>query len=166
VCRQQQTNPEAAQRPGVQLPRARGIRRLQKPTDLAREAVGWNFYDCEPSLLTREPHTLSAPVPALVYFLLGQLVAQTGTRTGELHPVLEYRSLSHKTSSLAAARLGGADPDQKACTVTVIGQVDRCCRMQVWRSIMSPHPTASAVATIDALPCVNPNAAGLDIGAD
>lgn len=100
-----------------------------------RSGVGWNFYDCEPSLLTRETHTPFAPAPALVYFLLGQLAAQTGTRTGEFHPVLEYGSLSHKTSSLVAARFGRADPDQKAFIVTVIGQVDRCCRMQLWRSV-------------------------------
>ena len=31
---------------------------------------------------------------------------------------------------------------------------------------MSPRTASSAVNTIDALPCVNPNAAGLDIGAD
>jgi hypothetical protein len=92
--------------------------KTQKSSDLARrKAVSWNFYDRTQSLLTRETHTPSAPAPAIVYFLLGRLAAQTRQRTGETDPVLELGSQSRKTSSLAAARQGGADPDQKTSIV-------------------------------------------------
>ena len=55
-----------AERLAVQLPRARRNSTHQKPDDLAREAVGWNFHDRKRSLLTRE--TLSPSRSALMRY--------------------------------------------------------------------------------------------------
>src|SRR3954471_15254929 len=54
-----------AERLAVQLPRARR-HTCQKPHDLARAAVGWNFHDRKRSLLTRE--TLSPSRSALMRY--------------------------------------------------------------------------------------------------